>query len=860
MRSWFKNTLSISLLSIAYAQLWANSPDKTLRDLQQQLDTMLHHYELVELDGQLLQNDAVNYGQIDIDLMGNWLILEIAPRNLFAPDYQQSRLTADGLEQIPIGPVNTYQGKVLGDPDSVVAVQIVDGQISGLIRLGDETFFIRSANEFNPHQPANIHVMYRNSDIFPSAQGVCGFEKADQMLEAFGGPDGLREKATALSQGYLFQIASQADYEFVNYHGAKNVLNKLTDFSNQLDAIWQKDLNIRISITYQTYISNPNSDYDGVYGHGPEMDGPFADFLDDVPCDLVNGQPVSGVWEQFRQMWNTTFSGVTRDLAILFSRKDLRLCPSASYPNGLELFGTAGQFATICQFPQQSYVVMEEYPLNTAGLMAHEIGHSLNGEHRHGRNCSTNNATFMCGTVQSGSGEYSDTAKGVIAAHVGAHNNCLTPIYPEIRVRSGGINYADGSTFTFPNTVEGTPIDRNFRIVNDGLAELRIDNPGSLISGNGFVQVTSPQASLLQGESSVFRVRMTAASAGSPSGAITIQNNDTNEDPYNITLQGTVNPTCETVPPTASMTSPSNGQWLNTGQVTLTATASDNVHVVAVAFEVDGQVPGGNADLTPPYSYNWTATAGTHTIRARALDSCNNIGYSPYITVTVSDVPSTVPSFVARISGVVVNNQTFYDNTPTLNFTWNHALDDSGIERYQIVVQPQGGPWQYSPHVLYPSTSYNLNANLSYGTTYSYHIRAKNNLGNWGSFINAGQFTIQQPTPTTVPNFVGKIGGFNINNLMVFTTSPKVDFTWSHASDPIGIERYQIIIQPTTGGWLYQPHILYPATSRSIQTSGLIPGKSYSIHIRAKNSAGFWGPFVNGGTFHVSSSATKAVN
>ena len=860
MHTWIKNTVFISLLSTAFAHLWAQSPDKTIRGFQQQLDTMLHHYELVELDGQLLQKDAVHYGQIDIDLMGNLLILEITPRNLFAPDYQQTRLTADGLEPIPVGPINTYQGKVLGDPDSIVAVQIVDGQISGLIRQHHETFFIRPANEFNPHQPANIHVMYRNSDIFPSAQGICGLEKADQMLDAFGGPDGLRAKSTALSQGYLFQIASQADYAFVNYHGANNVLNKLTNFSNQLDAIWQKDLNIRLSITYQTYISNPNADYDGVYGHGPEMDGPFSDFLNDVPCNLVNGQPVSGVWEQFRQMWNTTFSGVTRDLAILFSRKDLRLCPSSSFPNGAELFGTAGQFATVCQFPQQAYVVMEEYPLNTAGLMAHEIGHSLNAEHQHGINCSTNNATFMCGTVQSGSSEYSGTSKTVIATHVGAHNNCLTPIFPEINVRSNGISYADGSTFTFPSTVEGTPVERNFRIFNDGQAELRIDNPSSLISGNGFVQVTAPQASLLQGESSLFRVRMTAASAGSPTGAITIQNNDTNEDPYNITLKGTVHPPCETVPPTASMTFPSNGQWLNTGQVTLTATASDNVHVVAVAFEVNGQVPGGNADLTPPYAYNWTATAGTHSIRARALDSCNNIGYSPYITVTVSDVPSTVPNFVARINGVVVNNQTFYDNTPTMNFTWNHASDGSGIERYQIVLQPFGGPWLYSPHVWSTSTSYNLNATLSYGTTYSYHIRAKNNLGNWGPFNYAGQFTIQQPTPTSVPNFVGKIGGNTINNLLVSTTSPKVDSTWSHASDPSGIERYQIIIQPTTGGWLYQPHILHSATSHSLQTSGLIPGKSYSTHIRAKNNAGVWGPFANGGTFRVSLRATKAVN
>ena len=81
----------------------------------------------------------------------------------------------------------------------------------------------------------------------------------------------------------------------------------------------------------------------------------------------------------------------------------------------------------------------------------------------------------------------------------------------------------------------------------------------------------------------------------------------------------------DTTPPTVAMTSPSAGATVS-GNVTLTATASDNIGVVGVQFSVDGVSLG--AELTaPPYSTLWATSGlanGAHTIGVRARDAAGN--------------------------------------------------------------------------------------------------------------------------------------------------------------------------------------------------------------------------------------------
>jgi hypothetical protein len=117
---------------------------------------------------------------------------------------------------------------------------------------------------------------------------------------------------------------------------------------------------------------------------------------------------------------------------------------------------------------------------------------------------------------------------------------------PEARLIQAwdGVAIADGASFTFPATpVAGLPISRLFKLCNDGTAPLDIVNPTGLVSGTGFTQIdVAPVTPVQPGACSQFRVRFHVAGAGSFSGAITLQNNDADENPYNVTLLGTATP------------------------------------------------------------------------------------------------------------------------------------------------------------------------------------------------------------------------------------------------------------------------------------------------------------------------------
>ena len=107
----------------------------------------------------------------------------------------------------------------------------------------------------------------------------------------------------------------------------------------------------------------------------------------------------------------------------------------------------------------------------------------------------------------------------------------------------------------------------------------------------------------------------------------------------------------DTTPPTVSMTSPANGASV-AGMVAVMATASDNVRVASVQFQLDG-VSVGAAEAASPYSYSWDSTKtpnGSHALRAVATDSAGNSTTSASVTVTVNN--ATTPQ-TFTISGTL---------------------------------------------------------------------------------------------------------------------------------------------------------------------------------------------------------------
>ncbi len=106
-------------------------------------------------------------------------------------------------------------------------------------------------------------------------------------------------------------------------------------------------------------------------------------------------------------------------------------------------------------------------------------------------------------------------------------------------------------------------------------------------------------------------------------------------------------PLPDTQPPLVSIINPQPGQTVS-GTTQVSANASDNVAIKSVQFFLNGN-PLGAPVTSPPYAVSWnttTATNGSNTLTATAVDPSGNVGRSSSDIVTVQNPLNPPPCFV----------------------------------------------------------------------------------------------------------------------------------------------------------------------------------------------------------------------
>ena len=161
-----------------------------------------------------------------------------------------------------------------------------------------------------------------------------------------------------------------------------------------------------------------------------------------------------------------------------------------------------------------------------------------------------------------------------------------------------------------------------------------------------------------------------------------------------VTVNNSGSGSSDMTPPSVSITAPTQGSTVfgtavgssvGSSQLTLAATASDDVAVASVQFQIDG-VPIGQKVIAAPYSYPWDTTTvanGPHTITAVALDAAGNRTTSAGVTVTVSNaspVSGAAGPLVAAGSSQPASNYFRVSGTSTVlmltgSHTWNDMQD-----------------------------------------------------------------------------------------------------------------------------------------------------------------------------------------
>lgn len=221
-------------------------------------------------------------------------------------------------------------------------------------------------------------------------------------------------------------------------------------------------------------------------------------------------------------------------------------------------------------------------------------------------------------------------------------------------------------------------------------------------------------------------------------------------------------PPTDTIAPTVSLTAPAAGNVV--GSVTVSASASDNVSVVGVQFQVDGQNLS-TEDTNSPYSIVWNtanASVGAHSLTAIARDAAGNRTTSRAVQVTVQAVPpSPADTTPPTVSMATPTGGNVYGNV-TVSASASDNVGVAGVQ-FRLNGQNLGAEDTTAPyHVSWDTTS------MTPGSVHTLTAVARDAAGNSATSAPV-QVTVQAPPTDSLTQ------GFDAPNQRVTSSTVVLD-------------------------------------------------------------------------------------
>ena len=316
--------------------------------------------------------------QTQVVIDGQVRTLDLSPVSVRAPNYQVLVQGADGLlVSVDPGPTRTLRGEIVGIPGSKVAGSLFDDGLHARVLLPDGgEFWIEPIASKLPGAKFDQHAVYRQADVLPPGKN-CGNDAA--ALQVGGrrvqpkAPDSEKPFDPSV-QGHsapaVAELANDADVEYYQDHGSSvaQVVADIEAITNSMNIQYERDADITHTIT-TTIVRTAEPDPYTATDH-------------------------DGIINEFRDEWNNNQGSVQRDVAQLFTGKEV---------DG-SVIGRAFDLGTVCNLSDAYCFVQSDFNANFAcktDLSAHELGHCWNAFH-----CScgfpnsfTMNASITCANV-----------------------------------------------------------------------------------------------------------------------------------------------------------------------------------------------------------------------------------------------------------------------------------------------------------------------------------------------------------------------------------------------------------------------------------------------------------------------------
>jgi murein DD-endopeptidase MepM/ murein hydrolase activator NlpD len=208
----------------------------------------------------------------------------------------------------------------------------------------------------------------------------------------------------------------------------------------------------------------------------------------------------------------------------------------------------------------------------------------------------------------------------------------------------------------------------------------------------------------------------------------------------------TINVLNDTTPPTGNITSPTDNTLTNNPNFTINASASDNIGINRVEFNIyyDGTWHSGCTDTSAPYSCAWNASAVTdqdliftiHVIDNAGLRTVDPGGYR-HVRLDRAPPTATIAALEAR------------QTNDLFTVEWGGSDNLSGVTGYDLDFTDNGGVWlNHINNQNRTSTTFTG----SDGHSYTFRVRARDAAGNLGNYAVSNATTVQVTQPDSYEN------------------------------------------------------------------------------------------------------------
>ena len=302
----------------------------------------------VEMEGALGQSVVATF-VID----GTKERLLLTPKSVRAENFQLLEQLEDGsLVAVDPGPVSTYEGIISNLPGAQVVGGMQDsGLFAKVVMPHNRNLWLQPISRDFPGADEGTYVIYDEEDIVEDTSARCGVASgANHISVPVGG-----NVQSAMGSVQVAELGCDADFEyFQDYGSVANASNRIQNVIGVMNNQYESQVSLTHVITAIIVRSNANDPYTS----------------NDAGTTL----------NQFRAEWLNNQGGIQRDVAHLFTGKNI---------NG----GTIGVafLGAICS----SFgfgLVESDFSNNFAcvtDLSAHELGHNWGGNH-----CNCTNATM----------------------------------------------------------------------------------------------------------------------------------------------------------------------------------------------------------------------------------------------------------------------------------------------------------------------------------------------------------------------------------------------------------------------------------------------------------------------------------